>query len=104
MLGIRCVIIFLTLIASVSGSLYPTFPIASTTWSGGRTECVTWIDDGSPPHLQDLGRMDLELFVNGKVRRLVFCNISSRVELSLWFWFWCLDACRDARDERKPGQ
>jgi len=69
MLGIHHTLFLLTLaasFASVSSSLYPTFPIVDTVWSGGRTECVTWIDDGPPPHLQDLGRLDVELYVNGQ--------------------------------------
>ncbi|TCD68133.1 hypothetical protein EIP91_011498 [Steccherinum ochraceum] len=52
-------------ILSVSASLYPTYPLAKTVWKGGRVECVTWVDNGAPPKLEDMGRVDVELYVNG---------------------------------------
>ncbi|KAH8103357.1 hypothetical protein BXZ70DRAFT_925208 [Cristinia sonorae] len=62
----RLVFLFLaTAVSSVCGALYPTLPIADTTWRGGRVECVTWIDDGSPIKLNGLGRLDVELYLNG---------------------------------------
>lgn len=54
----------LLLAVSVSAGLYGTAPVASTVWSAGRSQTVTWIDDKSAPHLGQLGPMDIEL-LNG---------------------------------------
>lgn len=57
----------------VLASLYPTYPIADTTWSGGREEYVKWVDDGSSPTLNDTGRLDIELYLNNKASALLIC-------------------------------
>lgn len=63
----------LALATSTVGSLYPTYPIKDTVWTAGRTECVTWIDDGPAPKLQELGRLDIELYMNGHVSSVSSC-------------------------------
>ena len=52
----------LLLVVSVSAGLYGTTPVASTVWSAGRSQTVTWTDDKSVPHLEQLGPIDIELF------------------------------------------
>ena len=36
-------------------------------------ESLTWIDDGTPPKLEELGKLDVELYV-GEVRFLFFLS------------------------------
>ena len=50
------------LFASASARLYGTSPVASTVWSGGQAEHVTWVDDNREPRLSKLGKMDIELY------------------------------------------
>lgn len=55
------------LVLSVSASLYPTNPISRTVWSAGRSENISWIDDGKYPYLNDMGVLNIELYVAGNV-------------------------------------
>ena len=70
-------------IPSVLGGVYPTYPIADTTWSGGTMESLTWIDDGTPPKLEELGKLDVELYV-GEVRFTLYPGI-------FWSVGWLVD-------------
>jgi len=53
------------LAAGALGNIYPTRPVANTVFSAGRTNSVTWINDGARPPLQQLGPMSIELYVGG---------------------------------------
>ena len=45
------------------GSIYGTSPVASTTFHAGRMNTVTWIEDGQSPLLQEMGPINIVLFV-----------------------------------------
>ena len=53
-----------TYVTRVGASLYPTKPIQHTVFYGGAWNDITWKDDKSPPSLDDLGRMEIDLFVD----------------------------------------
>lgn len=55
---------------SVSAGLYATAPIASTVWSAGSSQTVTWTDDKSTPHLGQLGLINIELLSDDDVSYL----------------------------------
>ncbi|PSR71475.1 hypothetical protein PHLCEN_2v12640 [Hermanssonia centrifuga] len=63
-------IIFATICLArfVSAGIYGTSPIASTVWSAGSSEFVTWMDDKSVPRLADMGNINVELFGGDDVR------------------------------------
>ena len=48
-------------------SLYPTKPIANTTYIAGQAALVTWIEDGAKPFLASLGRMKIDLYAGHNV-------------------------------------
>src|SRR6202035_1886253 len=64
---------------SVSAALYPTRPVASTVFTTGQSEDVTWRDDRMKPHLWDLGPMDIDLFTGDTAVRLFFVYVSCGV-------------------------
>ncbi|KAF8800064.1 hypothetical protein BYT27DRAFT_7149036 [Phlegmacium glaucopus] len=43
-------------------SLYPTKPIANTTYIAGQAAKVTWVEDGTRPLLSRVGKMKIDLF------------------------------------------
>lgn len=57
----------ISLVGSVSASLYPTSPVSQTVWSAGRSHNITWIEDGKSPKLKDMSNIRIELFVAGNV-------------------------------------
>ena len=59
---IRTTLILLALACYVSAGIFGTSPIASTVWSAGRTEMITWIDDSSKPRLKNMNNVDIQLF------------------------------------------
>jgi len=48
-------------------SLYPTKPVANTTYIAGQAAHVTWVEDGTLPLLASLGRMKIDLFAGNNV-------------------------------------
>ncbi|GJE92425.1 hypothetical protein PsYK624_085790 [Phanerochaete sordida] len=50
-----------TLAACASASLYCTSPVASTVWTAGRSQTISWTDDKAPPRLAAYGALDIEL-------------------------------------------
>lgn len=60
--------IIYSLCSSVEAGLYPTQPIAKTVFRAGAWNTITWIDSGDKPRLNELGRIQIELF-NETVRQ-----------------------------------
>ena len=48
-------------------SLYPTKPIANTTYIAGQAALVTWAENGINPLLATLGRMKIDLYAGHNV-------------------------------------
>lgn len=51
----------------VSAGIYGTAPVASTVWSAGRSERVSWTDDRTAPRLNDMGDVSIELLTGDEV-------------------------------------
>ena len=47
--------------------LYPTKPIANTTYIAGQAALVTWVEDGVKPLLASLGGMKIDLYAGHNV-------------------------------------
>ena len=62
----------LSTVVSVSAGLYGTSPEATTVWTAGRSQKVTWTDDKSSPRLSKLASIDIELYSGDDVRRCIF--------------------------------
>lgn len=55
-------VIFAALVTSTRAALYPNHPVANTVFEAGKEATVTWIDDGSNPHLNELPKLQLDLY------------------------------------------
>lgn len=62
-----CAVTFL--VRGVQASLFPVQPIAMTVFHAGRSESVRWIDVDSHPKLREMGKMNIDLYVNGTVSK-----------------------------------
>lgn len=62
----------LSIVVSVSAGLYGTSPEATTVWTAGRSQKVTWTDDKSSPRLSKLTSIDIELYSGDDVSRYIF--------------------------------
>ncbi|KAI0795003.1 hypothetical protein C8Q75DRAFT_748511 [Abortiporus biennis] len=66
MLGIQStlslLLVLVSAVVSVSGALYPTRPVASTVWSAGHSQSVTWLNDKHKPSIRDMGYLDIKLY------------------------------------------
>ncbi|VDC04792.1 unnamed protein product [Peniophora sp. CBMAI 1063] len=51
-----------SLAASVHATLYPNRPVANTVYQAGEEATITWIDDGSRPHLNEMPKLQLDLY------------------------------------------
>ncbi|TDL15185.1 hypothetical protein BD410DRAFT_796585 [Rickenella mellea] len=58
-----CAVTFL--IQGAKASLFPVQPVEMTVFHAGRSESVRWIDVGSHPKLSGMGKMNIDLYVNG---------------------------------------
>ena len=56
------------LMASAHAALYPNRPVANTVYEAGKEATVSWIDDGSRPHLNELPKLQLDLYGPNDVR------------------------------------
>ena len=63
-------------------SLYPTKPIANTTYIAGQAALVTWVEDGVKPLLASLGRMKIDLYAGHNVSSANWTTACVRV----WIW------------------
>jgi hypothetical protein len=54
-------------IIPAEASLYPTKPIANTTYIAGQAALVTWVEDGIQPLLANLGRLRIDLYAGHNV-------------------------------------
>ena len=64
-LGILSFLLMKTILTEAS--LYPTKPIANTTYIAGQAALVTWVEDGVKPLLASLGRMKIDLYAGHNV-------------------------------------
>ncbi|KAG9304812.1 hypothetical protein G9A89_016842 [Geosiphon pyriformis] len=46
---------------AVDGELYCTSPYGATVWQAGSTVPITWIDNGTPPRIQDIGDLQIQI-------------------------------------------
>ena len=65
LLGILLFLLIKTIFTEAS--LYPTKPIANTTYIAGQAALVTWVEDGVKPVLASLGRMRIDLYAGRNV-------------------------------------
>lgn len=68
-----------TLLTVTSASIYPTAPVASTSWPSGTNELVTWTDDGKTPTLSNIQRMDLELWAGSATQQIMLAVLDTNV-------------------------
>ncbi|KAG8990145.1 hypothetical protein FRB93_003311 [Tulasnella sp. JGI-2019a] len=52
------------LLSAANAALYPTRPIQSTTFTAGKDELLTWLDDSNPPHVYHLSNLTVQLMIN----------------------------------------
>ena len=55
------------LLGLASAGIFGTSPVASTVWSAGRSERVTWVDDKRAPSLENMGKLDIDLLTGDEV-------------------------------------
>jgi hypothetical protein len=62
---------FVALVAKTYASIYPTFPVGSSTIQAEKDTVIHWKNDEHAPNLEEFGKARIELFVgNDRVRRL----------------------------------
>ncbi|KZV68302.1 hypothetical protein PENSPDRAFT_23087 [Peniophora sp. CONT] len=54
--------ILCTIAASTRAALYPNRPVANTVFEAGKEATITWIDDESKPHLNEMPKLQLDLY------------------------------------------
>jgi len=53
---------------TVLGNLYATRPISNSVYQAGKEDQIVWIDDGKPPHLTDMPKLQADLYNPDNVR------------------------------------
>ncbi|KAI8989042.1 hypothetical protein BD414DRAFT_323534 [Trametes punicea] len=64
------------------GNLFMTSPVASTTWSAGQQQTISWKDDGSSPSLNDLGTCKFSVYVGTQTQQTLIQAIADNVNVS----------------------
>lgn len=64
----------LCLVASARAALYPNRPVANTVYEAGKEATLTWLDDESMPHLNEMPKLQLDLYGPDNVRDLRGCH------------------------------
>lgn len=68
----RCTLLSLLLfllikITPAEASFHPTKPTTHTTYIAGQAGQVTWVEDGTPPLLSNVGKMRIDLYAGNNV-------------------------------------
>jgi len=69
-------------VSQVSGTLYVTQPVASTSVTAGQQGTVAWNDDGNQPILSAIGPCSIDLCTGGVTQQTCLQNISPSLDVS----------------------
>ena len=53
-------------------TIYVTSPVASTSWTAGTQQTITWEDDGTSPSLSDFGTASVGVYVGSQISQVSF--------------------------------
>ncbi|KAL0958991.1 hypothetical protein HGRIS_014306 [Hohenbuehelia grisea] len=56
------VLVLFACVGLVMASVFPTHPVATSTWTAGQFEWITWKDDGRWPHLRQMSPLNIDLY------------------------------------------
>ena len=71
---LRLVLVTLLVASTVSGSIYPTFPVASSVLHAGRLNTLRWIDDKRRPSIKTMGPVKIDLYAGDVGTRWLYSN------------------------------
>jgi hypothetical protein len=74
-------LIALAFSASALANVFITFPVASTTLTGGQQANITWQDDGKSPSLQQFGPAKISIYV-GNAQQQTSLQLAGQVDVS----------------------
>jgi hypothetical protein len=75
-------IVAASLVSQVSGTIYVTQPVATTTCTAGQQCTVAWNDDGNAPALASIGPCSIDLCTGGVQQQTCLQNISPSLDVS----------------------
>lgn len=74
--------VVLALSASAFATVFVTSPVASTTFTGGKSATVSWQDDGKQPTLQSFGPAIVSIYAGNSQQQTLLQTISPSVDVS----------------------
>jgi len=72
----------LALASSVSATVFTTSPVASTSWTAGTQQTISWQDDGSAPSLKDFGVSKISIYAGNAQQQTLLQAISTNTDVS----------------------
>ncbi|EJF63929.1 hypothetical protein DICSQDRAFT_167975 [Dichomitus squalens LYAD-421 SS1] len=63
---LRLVLVTLLILRTVSASIYPTFPVASSVMHAGRLNALRWTDDKKRPSVKTMGPVRVDLYAGDR--------------------------------------
>jgi hypothetical protein len=74
--------VVLALSASAFATVFVTSPVASTTFTGGKSATVSWQDDGKQPTLQSFGPAIVSIYAGNSQQQTLLQTITPSVDVS----------------------
>jgi hypothetical protein len=74
--------LLLALVSAVSANVFPTEPVAATSWQAGVTQTIRWQESKEPPTLAQFGSAKISIYVGNARQQTMLQSIAAAVDVS----------------------